>query len=170
MTSSPLKIQVIAPRPSYAGAPHLFNRGAGDGPGDSLTKSLKFLFSNTVTRTPSETAEKAHRERRATPRVPIELCCEERRGKRPYYRTTYDLSTFGLSTQYGHTYELGTLVDIRLHLPDDLRNPIDLRAEVEGVRDDTAGMRLAFRQPSAEAVRRIHKYLFARDGRVVGQA
>jgi hypothetical protein len=158
MNASTAKLQVIAPRPKRGG-PFLFGESES-----SLTESLKVLFSKTAK------LSSPHRERRATPRIPIELCCEERTGKRPYYRTTYDLSTFGLSTQYGHTYPLGTLLEIRLHLPDDLRNPLDLRAEVVGTRDDEAGMRLAFRQPSSEAVRRIHRYLFSYSMKTVGQA
>lgn len=110
------------------------------------------------------------RERRATPRIPIELCCEERVGKKPYYRTTYDLSTFGLSTQYGHAYPVGTVLDLKLHLPDDLHRPLELRAEVVGTQEETSGMRLAFRNPSAEVVRRIHRYLFARDAKVIAEA
>lgn len=164
MTPSP-KVQVIAPRPRYQGtAGNPFGGQEG-----SLSESLKFLFSQTVTRIPAPESTPP-RERRATPRIPIELCCEERGGKRPYYRTTYDLSTFGLSTQYGHAYKKGTVLELRLHLPDDLRNPLDLKAEVVGTHAETAGMRLAFRSPSAEAVRRIHKYLFARDGAVIGRA
>lgn len=130
----------------------------------SVKASLRELFG------PEPELPLPMRERRATPRIPIELCCEERLGNKPYYRTTYDLSTFGLSTQYGHTYPAGTVVELKLHLPDDLRRPVDLRAEVVGIQEETAGMRLAFRNPSSEAVRRIHRYLFARMGAVVGQA
>ncbi|MDQ3266744.1 MAG: PilZ domain-containing protein [Myxococcota bacterium] len=147
---------IIAPRPRY-GVP--FTDAA------SLTDSLKFMFSQTQPRARTSN----HRERRATPRIPIELCCEEVGAKRPYYRTTFDLSTFGLSTQSGRPHPVGTLLELRLHLPDDLRLPLELRAEVVGSHRETDGMRLAFRQPSAEAVRRIHRYLF-NDQRPLGQA
>lgn len=157
-----MKLQVIAPAPRYP----FPDPERTDALPDELKASLRALLGTD----PQLPVAQPHRERRATPRVPIELCCEERVGERPYYRTTYDLSTFGLSTQYGHGYPLGTLVALRLHLPDDLGRPLELRAEVVGTHEETAGMRLAFRQPSAEAVRRIHRYLFARDAGVVGHA
>jgi len=110
------------------------------------------------------------RDRRATPRMQIELCCEERSGRAPYCRTTWDLSTFGLSTQYGLAHPLGKTIQLRLHLPDDLRRPLDLEAEVVGHHDETGGMRLAFRNPPAESVRRIHRYLFSTSGQTLAEA
>lgn len=109
------------------------------------------------------------RDRRATARVQIELCCEERSGKVPYYRTTWDVSTFGLSTQYGQAHPLGMTIAVRLHLPDDLRRPVELEAEVVGHHEETGGMRLAFRSPPAETVRRIHRYLFSRSGQTLAE-
>lgn len=153
------KLPVIAPMPRYP----VPDPERTDSLPESLKASLRELLGSQLPPVPM-------RERRATPRMPIELCCEERVGRKPYYRTTYDLSTFGLSTQYGHAYPLGTVLELKLHLPDDLRRPLELRAEVVGTQEETSGMRLAFRNPSAEVVRRIHRYLFARGGAVVGEA
>lgn len=157
MTALMTKIPVIAPPPPY---PFPIPEQDGSVP-DGLKQTLERLLS---------APELQSRERRATPRLPIELCCEEQLEGKPYYRTTYDLSTFGLSTQYGRPHPLGTVLELRLHLPDDLHRPLELRAEVVGLHEDTAGMRLAFRQPSAEAVRRLHRYLFARDAEILAQA
>ncbi|MFZ5471627.1 MAG: PilZ domain-containing protein [Myxococcota bacterium] len=102
------------------------------------------------------------RERRATPRVAVELEWEERVGTSRYFRITTDLSTFGLSARQGYAHELGTKVKLVLQLPDEVGTPIEVDAEVVGTYDARGGMRLAFRNPSVEAVRRIHKFLAAR--------
>lgn len=148
---------LLAPKPAYANAPS----------GRDLSQSLRFLLSTTHGRIARFGTE---RDRRATPRVPVELCCEDRTQRPTYFRTTYDLSTFGLSTQGGDRYRKGTRVSLRLHLPDDLRRPLDLRAEVVGTHAVTGGMRLAFKSPSPQAVRRIHRYLFASPRTGQGQA
>ena len=51
---------------------------------------------------------RAFRDRRATPRVSVELECEERTTDSRYVRLTRDLSTFGMSTGVGHTPATGT--------------------------------------------------------------
>lgn len=102
------------------------------------------------------------RERRATERVQAEVLYEERVGGRRWYRLTWDLSTFGLSTQEGPRHAEGTQLSLTLHLPDELTGPIALTAEVLGVHAATGGMRLAFRSPPAVSARRLHQYLFGR--------
>jgi hypothetical protein len=101
------------------------------------------------------------RERRATPRVRAEVVCMERTHGTRYLRTTYDLSTFGLATQYGHVHEVGEEVRLTLHLPDNPSRPLEVRARVVGHLRDRTGMRLAFLRPSRETVRRIHRFLFS---------
>ena len=102
------------------------------------------------------------RERRATPRLEVELDCEERFEGTRYFRITRDLSTFGVSTRCGYPHPVGTKLDLALYLPDDPRVPVKVQAEVVGWHSEDGGMRLAFRSPSAEAVRRIHRYLQTR--------
>ncbi|MHB8875950.1 MAG: PilZ domain-containing protein [Myxococcaceae bacterium] len=102
------------------------------------------------------------RDRRATPRLAVELECEERVGPSTYIRITSDLSTFGLSTRQGFVHALGSRLKLVLHLPDDRAHPLEVSAEVVGHYDRRWGMRLAFKNLSAEAGRRIHRYLSMR--------
>lgn len=102
---------------------------------------------------------RSFRERRATPRVPVELECEEKHGDTRYVRLTTDLSTFGMSTRHGPTPVHGSRLQLKLFLPDEPMAPLKLEAEVLGCYDDRGGMRLKFVRPSLEAVRRIHRYL-----------
>jgi hypothetical protein len=99
------------------------------------------------------------RERRATPRMAVELEVEEKQGDSRYVRVTQDLSTFGMSTRQGHTPAAGSRLSLSLFLPDEPLAPLKLEAEVLGPYDAHGGMRLRFRQPSLTAIRRIHKYL-----------
>ena len=104
----------------------------------------------------------AERDRRATARLPVELEVEERVGPARYIRITQDLSTFGLSTRQGHAHELGTRLKLVLHLPDDRAHPLEVDAHVVGHYARQWGMRLAFKNLSTDAVRRIHRYLRSR--------
>jgi len=99
------------------------------------------------------------RERRATPRVRVEVECEERVGDSRYFHITTDLSTFGLSTRQGGPYAPGTRIQIVLHLPDGLRKPIVTGAVVVAPFDGRDGLRLAFRKMPLEGVKRIHQYV-----------
>ncbi len=152
------RYNVIAPRPPSAYPAACFDENT------SLTDSLRALLSKTP-----GTSARRRRERRATPRVPVGLSCEDLSGEAPSHRTTFDLSTFGMSTRCGGNRPIGTELGLRLHLPDDLRHPLDVRAVVVGAHEESGGMRLAFRSPPAEAVRRIHKYLFGKAGRTAAQ-
>ena len=104
---------------------------------------------------------RAFRERRATPRVTVELECEERTRDSRYVRLTRDLSTFGMSTSQGHTPAAGTRLTLALFLPDEPLAPLKLDAEVLGRYDSGGGMRLKFKNPSVDAIKRIHRYLSA---------
>jgi len=143
---------IIAPKPAYARS--LMDQEMAD---SSLTDSLKALFRQQASAQRRLTAD-----RRATPRVHAEIICVERVAGTRYLRTTYDLSTFGLSTQYGHVHPIGTDLDLELQLPDDSSRPLLIKARVVGHVGKQGGMRMAFRQPSRDAVRRLHKFLFTR--------
>lgn len=104
---------------------------------------------------------RSFRERRATPRVPVELECEESRGDSRYVRLTTDLSTFGMSTKHGPTPVQGSRLFLKLFLPDEPMAPLKLEAEVLGSYDGNGGMRLKFVKPSLDSVRRIHRFLVA---------
>lgn len=106
---------------------------------------------------------RAGRERRATARLEVEIDFEERLGDSRYFRVTRDLSTFGLSTRCGYPHAIGTKFDLRLFLPDaPASQPVVVAAEVVGYDTFDGGMRLAFRKPPIEAVKRIHRYLGSR--------
>jgi hypothetical protein len=102
------------------------------------------------------------RERRATPREPVELECEESSGESRYVRLTTDLSTFGMSTRHGPTPKEGSRLALKLFLPDEPMAPLKLEAEVLGSYDGSGGMRLKFHRPTLDAVRRIHRFLVNR--------
>src|SRR5579871_1519070 len=101
------------------------------------------------------------KDRRASPRIEVELVCEERLGDAKRVRVTWDLSTFGVSTRQGKRHPVGTRVQLALSLPDQPGNPVRVLAEVVAS-DQASGMRLAFRNPPADAVRRLHRFLTAR--------
>jgi hypothetical protein len=105
------------------------------------------------------TVENPARERRATPRVKVELQCTEQAGKTQFFFLTTDLSTFGLSTRHGPRYALGTRLQILLNLTDDPEKPLRLEAEVVGHHDEESGLRLAFRRLPVAAARRLHRFL-----------
>ncbi len=122
-------------------------------------RSLLSAFKARVTK---DWTARTRGERRATPRLQVELECEERTGDSRLFRITTDLSTFGLATRQGGTHPVGTFLHLTLHLPDGLGEPLELEAEVLGAFDAFGGMRLAFRNPPAHAARRIHRYLAGR--------
>jgi hypothetical protein len=102
---------------------------------------------------------RAERERRATPRMEVELDCEEHFEGARYFRLTHDLSTFGLSTRHGIPHPPGTRLKVALYLPDEPQRPLVVGCEVVGRNSHSGGLRLAFRRPSREVVRRVHSYL-----------
>lgn len=105
--------------------------------------------------------DRRDRERRATGRVEVALDCVERLGSQRFFRITHDLSTFGLSTATGPAHSAGTRLQLALQLPDGNADPVFVEAEVVGVHTETSGMRLAFRNPDADAIKRIHKFVQA---------
>jgi PilZ domain len=149
MSARPPSMALIAPRPSFP--LELLDEGRR-----SLSRSLRtLLYAQTGMN------RRRSRDRRATARYQAELVCEEWRGDTRHYRLTYDLSTFGLSTQYGPRYPFGTRVRLAIHLLDRSNDPVWMEAEVVGHHDQSGGMRLAFRNAEASAVQRIHRYLFS---------
>ncbi len=124
----------------------------------SRSDSLLGLFNRLAK---GDTERRHFRERRATPRVSVELECEERTNDSRYVRMTHDLSTFGMSTRQGHTPPAGTRLTLSLFLPDEPLAPLKLDAEVLGPYDGGGGMRMRFKNPSVDAVKRIHRYLAA---------
>ena len=141
---------IIAPKPAYSRS--LMDRTPS---GSSLTDSLKALFRQQAPARPRRASD-----RRATPRVEAEIICVELVEGTRYLRTTYDLSTFGLSTQYGHVHPVGTELDLELQLPDERSRPVLVKAKVVGHVGRSGGMRMAFKNPSRDAVlprRRNHR-------------
>lgn len=148
------ELAVIAPSPPDK-LPGIKERRAGD---------RRHTEPNLIDRLvgPREGDRRDERDRRATPRVEVQLECEERDEGARYFRITQDLSTFGLATRQGFPHPRGTRLNLALHLPDLPGEPVQVEAEVVGWYDAMGGTRLAFRQPSVEAVKRIHKFLTAR--------
>ncbi len=110
-------------------------------------------------------SEKSGRDRRASPRLQVELECEERYSHARYFRITWDLSTFGLSTRgTSGAHQVGERLDLRLYLPDGDPTPLDVRAEVVGEHLEGDGLRVAFKNPPVEAIRRISRYVASRIG------
>jgi len=144
---------IIAPKPAYSRS--LMDQ---DHESSSLTDSLRALFAQQA----AAARARLTADRRATPRLQVEIICVERFEGTRYLRTTYDLSTFGLSTQHGHVHPVGTELDLELQLPDESSRPLLLKAKVVGHVARQGGMRLAFKHPSRDAVRRLHKFLFSR--------
>lgn len=103
--------------------------------------------------------DRRDRERRATGRVEVALDLVEKLGTLRFFRITHDLSTFGLSTASGPAHPMGTRLSLALQLPDGNNEPVFVEAQVVGVHSETGGMRLAFRKPSAEIVKRIHRFV-----------
>jgi hypothetical protein len=102
---------------------------------------------------------RAFRERRASPRFAVEVECEERIGSSRYFRITSDMSTFGLSTRHGWPHEIGTRLQLLIYLPDGIDDALAVEAEVVGPFNEYGGMRLAFRNPNVDVLRRIHRFL-----------
>src|SRR5690349_17756129 len=69
------------------------------------------------------------RERRATPRVKVEVEVEECEGDSRYFGITEDLSTFGLSTRQG-LRAVGSPLSLALYLPDGEPTPVFVEARV----------------------------------------
>lgn len=101
------------------------------------------------------------RERRAAPRLQIELECEERASGQRYIRYTHDVSAFGIATRGGVNPPLGHAVQLTLHLPDG-KPAIALRARVINVQRNSGGVRLRFTNPPREAVQRISRFVAGR--------
>lgn len=140
---SPLPL--IAPRPKSSG-----DRRSGQG-------EHAVAFFQRIKEGAKE--RRSFRDRRATPRVSVALEWEEQVGDARLVRLTSDLSTFGLATREGPAHEKGTRMRVRLFLPDEPRAPLTLEAVVVGTCGRGRGVRLSFLRPTAEAARRIHRYL-----------
>lgn len=171
------ELVIIAPAPRPAATPKASPRAMKPSEADALEaarlkerraperrKTEPNLIERLVS--PRDADRRDERDRRATPRVAVQLECEERSEGARYFRITEDLSTFGLATRQGFPHPTGTRLQLSLHLPDVDAGatplPLELEAEVVGHYDERGGTRLAFRQPSVEAVKRIHKFLAAR--------
>lgn len=104
-----------------------------------------------------EKERRSFRERRATPRVAVGITIETEDAGTRVMAQTYDLSTFGLSVRHGQTPVKGRIVSLKLFLPDDLKAPLELKAEVLGPFDEEGGVRMKFLKPPIDAVKRIHR-------------
>jgi len=146
-TSMP-SLPLIAPRPPRKEA-RTDRRGSND-------RSMVALFERIRAKAPER---RKFRERRATPRMPVELEWEECVGDARLVRLTSDLSTFGLSTKEGPPHPKGTKLRVRLFLPDEPMAPLTLTAVVVGTWEGGKGVRLRFDKPPVDAAKRIHRFL-----------
>ena len=65
----------------------------------------------------------------------------------------------GIVVATGGLAPKGTRLTLSLFLPDEPLAPLKLESEVLGAYDNNGGMRLRFRNPSVDAVKRNHRYL-----------
>lgn len=152
MDSSNERMPVIAPRPKQLGERRLSER----------REEEPALFMDLLRFPRDQEKDRRGKERRATPRVQVELECEERSGTSRYFHVTWDLSTFGLSTRYGYPHELGTRLSVFLHLPNEPSNPVEVTGEVVGRNAESGGVRIAFRNAPIDSLRKIHRFLSRR--------
>lgn len=150
LPAQPPPLPIIAPKPKLA-----MDRRTGE------RRQKLDLLRTLVTGTRTD-SERRGKDRRATPRLRLEVECEELLPESTFFRITTDLSTFGLSTRLGPAHPKGTMMQLRLYLPDLPSEPLALQAEVVGPYDAHGGVRVRFHRPSVEAVRRIHRYLMRR--------
>ncbi len=129
--------------------PRIKDRRGGS---DSLVKLMQRIQTGQPER-------RGFRERRATPRVAVQLDIEAEEGGETVVMRSHDLSTFGVGVKSGPTLEKGNRITIRLFLPDEPTTPIELKAEVLGPFGENGGVRMKFINPPVEAVRRIHRLL-----------
>ena len=117
------------------------------------------LRSMAISREPSY---QRHRDRRASARAGVCLEFEERMGENRFVRQTTDVSTFGLAARSGPGYIPGTRLQLRLFLPDEHPYAVEVEGLVVGLFHTGGGVRISFRNPTVDAVRRIYKFLTAR--------
>lgn len=106
-----------------------------------------------------EKERRSFRERRASSRLSIALPLEITVGETSLRLVTNDVSLFGLSLLSGTSPRKGTVLVLKLYLPDDHQVPVRLRAQVLGPLGSAGGVRLKFLEPAVDAVRRIHHLL-----------
>jgi PilZ domain len=78
-------------------------------------------------------------------------------GETSIYLETNDISTFGLAIREGCSMVTGTRLTVRVALPDQPRDPVQLDGEVVGPFDVSGGVRIRFVHPDVEVMRRIHR-------------
>ena len=86
---------------------------------------------------------RAGRDRRASPRMALEIGCEGETGGEWFFRRSADLSLTGISLPSGMPHATGSIVSLRLFLPDG-NAPLAVDAIVIGPYDANGGMRLQF--------------------------
>jgi hypothetical protein len=109
------------------------------------------------------TERRTNGDRRATPRVAVMLNLELRGdatgGGLRVVSQTHDLSTFGVAIRTGSTPAVGAKVRLRIHLADDVADPLELEGEVLGAFDANGGARVRFLGPPGPQVQRLHRFL-----------
>lgn len=103
-------------------------------------------------------------DRRAHPRIAVELWVDERHGAVTYYQHAADLSLGGMFLRGTIPHAPGSSVKLEFRLPGD-DDPLEVRAEVVGQASDEAlGMHLRFVDLDDTVRARIERFIGARSG------
>ena len=99
-------------------------------------------------------------ERRASPRIPVEMWVEESTDRELYFQRGANLSAGGIFLERTIPHSKGTVVNLQFTLPDDSA-PIKVKGEIVNVGDDPAelGMGVKFVDVSDEDKQRILHFI-----------
>lgn len=100
-------------------------------------------------------------DRRAHPRITVELRVDEHHDTATYFQQASDLSVGGLHLAGTISHPEGTRVSLELHLPG-TGAPVRVEAEVVSEPGDPIGMHLRFVDLDPDARERIERFIAAR--------
>jgi len=98
-------------------------------------------------------------ERRASPRIPVEMWVEESTERELYFQRGANISAGGLYLQQTIPHPQGTRVNLRFTLPGET-NPVQVRGEIVNVSaDDPLGMGVKFIELAEMNRQRIENFV-----------
>jgi uncharacterized protein (TIGR02266 family) len=99
-------------------------------------------------------------DRRASPRIPVEMWVEESTDRELYFQRGANISAGGIYLERTIPHSKGTVVNLQFTLPDD-SEPIKVKGEIVNVGDDPTelGMGVKFVELSENDERRIQNFI-----------